>query len=850
MLKEIRNLLERYESKDVALKLTREIYDDELDSDTLIEKSTKLLEYAEAENDPLYWKIAKVFLAKGIIEKASVKDISAVQKALDHLEQVYLRIDGNEDGGRLWREVREQLATALANVSIEQGPRNVERAIWIRNELRGKLSDRDDVHRYWNAVQLAQLYSTRAIGDSVSNNIFAVDMYSEAINEEMKIFDGDAMDLPESMRRNRAHTLVQMAKAALEALRGLASQQAETIATPNQDPKSTNLLRNKAEGALMTALTLFEGLNDHYRSSECHYLTAILHILSDNDDKWLTAESILRKAIETTNKRGELNSISFLAHSTLTRCLINLNDHRTALQVFRETFRIFEAMRTKMNDLETLQRWIELGEESFASLAAFHLKQSNMHKSLLALEFGRSRLFASKAGILNGTHATSITEYDSLFTENHPDKPEPLFEGIPAGTTLVMPLMNVDQEGVFIIRGGKITPAELDFLVIPRMHVEISTLLFGDGFESFLENSSASEDQPMDASKKRVREFSRQLRNGVMTADSDTSQTREVFAASIDRAIHRLHGFFIEPLLDRFSDLEIPKSEKIVFILNDSMMRLPFHAATHDVTGSVLLDSHSVSYAPSITAFVETCRAAQPISSGMSILSVSDPRDNLPLAGPESALFSLHFKGDENSVLEGEQATLAGVRRMSATADVIHFATHGRHYPWAVSESALELAGSEKLSVGELLNQFNLSNCALVVLSACESGLFGDNKPSAEPLSLPVACMLAGCSSVVASKWPVEDMATMLLMTNFVHGLTERKLSPADALREAQVWLRGASYADIIDLLPPLIDRLDGSQEAKLMALYNRLSQKMVNNAEQKPFSEPIYWAAFFVMGN
>lgn len=74
----------------------------------------------------------------------------------------------------------------------------------------------------------------------------------------------------------------------------------------------------------------------------------------------------------------------------------------------------------------------------------------------------------------------------------------------------------------------------------------------------------------------------------------------------------------------------------------------------------------------------------------------------------------------------------------------------------------------------------------LVVLSACQTGL-GKDVRGEGLISLTRGFMYAGASGVTASLWKVEDEATAELMKRFYTGMFTRGLTPAAALREAQI---------------------------------------------------------------
>ena len=126
---------------------------------------------------------------------------------------------------------------------------------------------------------------------------------------------------------------------------------------------------------------------------------------------------------------------------------------------------------------------------------------------------------------------------------------------------------------------------------------------------------------------------------------------------------------------------------------------------------------------------------------------------------------------------------------------IIHLATHGvfNGEDPAYSGIILSLVDAKGTPINGFLrlnNIFNLNLPAeLVVLSACETGL-GQEIKGEGLVGLTRGFMYAGTPRVLVSLWQVDDQATAEMMTRFYKLILEKKLPPAQALREAQLQMQ------------------------------------------------------------
>ena len=148
------------------------------------------------------------------------------------------------------------------------------------------------------------------------------------------------------------------------------------------------------------------------------------------------------------------------------------------------------------------------------------------------------------------------------------------------------------------------------------------------------------------------------------------------------------------------------------------------------------------------------------------------------------------WSGFEATGFEASRATV--MRPDMANYRILHFATHGllndKHPELSgVVLSLFDEQGQRQEGFLRLHDIYNLKlPVDLVVLSACNTGL-GKDVRGEGLIGLTRGFMYAGASSVVASLWKVDDEATAELMRYFYSYMLKDGLSPAAALRKAQV---------------------------------------------------------------
>lgn len=295
---------------------------------------------------------------------------------------------------------------------------------------------------------------------------------------------------------------------------------------------------------------------------------------------------------------------------------------------------------------------------------------------------------------------------------------------------------------------------------------------------------------------------------------------------------------------------------------------LPISLATlQSETGekSPLLNHYTVSTFPSAAALARSTsdRDGHQTSIGHITVVVRPNRPELPdLPGAEveARAISVAFGEERVHLLSGAKATRSAVASALANEGIVHLACHGHNDPFNPGSSSVSLADGE-LTLDVVRFEVDIT-ARLVVASACQTGAVSLFVLPDEALGLSAGLLVAGARCVVAALWPVSDYATGLLMSKFYEKLAKatqtdgiRPWLIAELLREAQLWLRDLTLDEEREYLrgrPRLDHDLRGlpTNSSDHNRLDLSLAKKRRSGAHARPFSDPVFWAPFIVIGS
>ena len=295
------------------------------------------------------------------------------------------------------------------------------------------------------------------------------------------------------------------------------------------------------------------------------------------------------------------------------------------------------------------------------------------------------------------------------------------------------------------------------------------------------------------------------------------------------KAVPLLSKVILDPVKDKLT------KKRILVVADGVLQYIPFAALSPSENQQPLITNYDIINLPSSSSLATIRHQTKARTSALKALAVladpvfsaDDKRVNngkTTVSQPQpSDLRSLALKRSVKNLRDGKFESLPGTRQeaeailklvpedtqktsafdfdanLTAATNpelsqyrIVHLATHG-----ILNTESPELSGIVLSLVDETGNFtngflrlheiFNLKLPAeIVVLSACQTGVAKDIKGEGL-VGLTRGFMYAGSPRVLVSLWKVDDEATAEIMTRFYRLMLKKKLSPAEALRKAQL---------------------------------------------------------------
>jgi len=257
-------------------------------------------------------------------------------------------------------------------------------------------------------------------------------------------------------------------------------------------------------------------------------------------------------------------------------------------------------------------------------------------------------------------------------------------------------------------------------------------------------------------------------------------------------------------------EAELRTTKSLCIIPDGPLWHIPFQALI-DRKGQFVVEQKTIFYTPSLSLLAWYARNPLDASSKAGVLVLANPEltegtvqiaravqrgealGPLPEAEEEAREIKALY-GRDATVLVGERATEAFVKKNAGRYRIIHLATHAVLDDASPLHSHLVLAAGKSAAEDGLLEAREIMNLDLasdlVVLSSCETGR-GQVRGGDGLIGMSWALLVAGCPTAVVSQWKVGSASTAKLMTEFHRRLSrlppdQRRTGAARALRDAE----------------------------------------------------------------
>ncbi|MEM1391714.1 MAG: CHAT domain-containing protein [Cyanobacteria bacterium P01_H01_bin.150] len=254
---------------------------------------------------------------------------------------------------------------------------------------------------------------------------------------------------------------------------------------------------------------------------------------------------------------------------------------------------------------------------------------------------------------------------------------------------------------------------------------------------------------------------------------------------TVQRKSQKVYNWLIQPELE--AALKSIENPTLVFVLDGALRNVP-PAVLYDGK-QYLIEKYNLALIPS-QQLVE----AKPLQKDLSAIAagLSKPSAGFSaLPNVERELEKIDSQIPSDVLLNEEFTSKRLQERINSLPyPVLHLATHGK-FSSKAEETFIVAWNNERIYVKDFnklvqtAEQKKPEAIELLVLSACQTAL-GDEKAA---LGIAGVAFQAGARSTIASLWNLDDASTSILMSQFYQELADKKLTKAQALRNAQIKL-------------------------------------------------------------
>jgi CHAT domain-containing protein len=477
-------------------------------------------------------------------------------------------------------------------------------------------------------------------------------------------------------------------------------------------------------------------------------------------------ERALSWATNQGDRLGEAKSLAGLGEIQLQQ-----QDFDQAKDTLESSVAIFESLRPGLRDEQKIAL-AESQKRTYDLLQQVYVALEQPEAALIVAERGRARAFIELLAQKNNENSDQDPDLDHT---------APSLEQIKAiaknrQATLVSYSIIANRQGeesllyIWVVNPqGEISFRQVD---LPEIKQKFSTSV-----ASVANNSLQAAAGGLDLRNPRLQDYVVAFR-GDLRATSTSLDERQKLGFPRDA-----YTMLITPIKDL---LPTDPAELVVFIPQGALFLAPFPALQNSA-GEFLIEQHTIQIAPAIQTLAIKPPANDLDRSKALIVGnpAPMPESLSSLEGAEAEAKAI-AKILETTPIIGEAATETAIIKQMPQAKLIHLATHGLFDEHQGLASSLAFSTKENndgfLTAAEILDLDLTAD--LVVLSACNTGrgkITGDGV-----VGLSRSFLLAGAQSTMVSLWPVPDLSTSALMTEFYRQLGNNQTQP-QALRQAML---------------------------------------------------------------